>query len=286
MDNRSARSFRLGLIQMDSGIDIHENLRTVLALAEEAVAEGAKCIALPEVFDVIDDDREPAQALSENTALRALAKMARDHKVWIHAGSVKEAHEGGKPFNASVLLNDRGEIEAVYRKLHLFDVVLPSGVPILESNSMRAGDHVVVADTPFGRFGMSICYDVRFPELYRTLRKRGAEILFVPSNFTEETGRDHWEVLLRSRAIENGCYVVAAAQAGTKYHGRASYGHSMVVDPWGNVLARIPDEPGVRVVDIDRAVLESVRSRLPFANRRGDIWPLEISAVTNPIEPK
>jgi nitrilase len=199
-----------------------------------------------------------------------LAGMAREHRMWIHGGSVLEI-DGERVFNTSVLFDRDGELVARYRKIHLFDADPPGAVPSRESFLFSAGDEVVVADTEFGRAGMSICYDVRFPELYRSLAVRGATIVFVPASFREETGRAHWDVLLRARAIEDQVLVVAAAQWGSwgsPGRERHNQGNSMVVDAWGTVLARADDGVGVTCVDVDLDEVRRVREILPALRHR------------------
>jgi predicted amidohydrolase len=202
--------------------------------------------------------------------VRRLADLARRHEMWIHGGSVLE-RDGDAVFNTSVLLGRGGEIVATYRKLHLFDADPPGGVPSRESFLFSAGVDVVTAETEFGRVGMSICYDVRFPELYRRLATLGATLVFVPAAFRYETGKDHWDVLLRARAIEDQTFVVAAAQWGTwGPPGREvrNFGNSLVADPWGRVIARAPDGVGVTLADLDLDAVDSVRGMLPALRHR------------------
>ena len=195
--------------------------------------------------------------------------------VYIQGGSVTEALEGEKrSANTSVLISPQGTILASYRKMHMFDITLTDGTPFRESDRVKPGDTIVTAGTELGVFGLSVCYDVRFPELYRLMALRGAQVIFVPASFTMPTGKDHWEVLLRARAIENGCYIVAAGQIGTK-PAYAAYGNSLVADPWGTVVARARDEEGLVFAEIDLDYLERVRRQIPsLENRRTDCYEI------------
>lgn len=263
---------RVGLCQMNSREDPEANLAQADELIEAAAAEGADLIALPEVWTYLgpaERHRELAEPIPGPVTDR-LAGHARRHRTWILGGSILEAADG-HVHNTSTLISPEGELVARYRKIHLFDVDLPGQPPIRESSTFTAGEEIVTADTDLGRFGLSICYDVRFPELYRALAVRGAEVLFVPAAFTFETGKDHWESLLRARAIENQAYVVAPAQWGTwgrEDENRRCFGNSMVVDPWGAVIARAEDGVGVVCADIDFDHLRRVRDRLPALRHR------------------
>jgi nitrilase len=198
-----------------------------------------------------------------------LAEQARRHGVWLVGGTIPlRASEPGKMRAACLLLNDRGERVARYDKMHLFDVALPNGEQYQESNVFEAGDQVVVVDTPFGRLGLAVCYDLRFPELFRVMLDQGAEVFALPAAFTALTGKAHWEVLLRARAIENLAYVVAAAQGGYHANGRETYGDSLIASPWGEVLDRLPRGSGVVMAELDRARLAQVRASLPSIHHR------------------
>jgi predicted amidohydrolase len=260
-------------IQMTSTADRARNLATALRLVNEAAELGARLIALPENFAFMgpDPDRCAGAEPVEGPTIAALQQVARRREVHILAGSIAEqVAEPGKTSNTSVLIGRDGAVAAIYRKIHLFDATLPDGERYAESATVLAGDRttVALADTPVGRVGLSICYDLRFPELYRGLSILGAEILCVPSAFTVFTGRDHWEVLLRARAIENQCWVLAPAQVGQHGPGRETYGNAMLVDPWGQVLARCSGGEGVCVARFDRARLEQVRRTLPALRHR------------------
>ncbi|HEX7464060.1 MAG TPA: carbon-nitrogen hydrolase family protein [Actinomycetota bacterium] len=264
---------RVALCQMNSRDDVEANLRRAGELLEEAAGGGADLAGLPEVWTYVGSaarHREVAEPVPGRTS-DWLSETALRHRMWILGGSILEAGDDGKVFNTSLLVDREGELVARYRKIHLFDVELPGQPPIRESFSYTPGDEIVTAETEFGRVGLSICYDVRFPELYRALVVRGAEIVFVPSAFTFETGKDHWDVLLRARAIEGQTFVLAPAQWGTwgrSGSGRRCYGNSLAVDPWGRVVARAPDGVGVTFAELDLGEVSRVRERLPALRHR------------------
>jgi predicted amidohydrolase len=254
------------VVQMTSTADVERNLATAERLVDEAAARGARFVSLPENFAFLRSEGEPvpeAQALDGPWVAR-LAALARRHGVTLLLGSLPEKVPAeARVYNTSVLIGPDGGTLAVYRKMHLFDIDLPGLEHLKESRAVLPGTEVVVAAAPFGMVGLSICYDVRFPELYRRLARQGARVLAVPSAFTERTGKDHWEVLLRARAIENLAYVVAAAQTGHHGKGRTSHGHAMIVDPWGAVLAQVPDGEGVAVAVLDFERQDRLRLELP-----------------------
>ncbi|MGE5126601.1 MAG: carbon-nitrogen hydrolase family protein [Betaproteobacteria bacterium] len=254
------------VVQMTSTTDVERNLSTAEGLVTRAAERGARLVTLPENFAFLRSEGQPvpdAQPL-DGPWVRRMADLARRHALTLLLGSIPERIDGdSRVQNTSVLLGPDGTTLAAYRKLHLFDIDLPGMEHLKESRSVVAGSEVVVADSPAGRLGLSICYDLRFPELYRSLAQRGAQVLCVPSAFTERTGKAHWEVLLRARAIENLAYVVAPAQVGHHGGGRASHGQAMIVDPWGTVLAQVPDGEGVALADLDFARLERLRRELP-----------------------
>ena len=259
-------------VQMTSTAEVERNLDRAGRLVAAAAARGARLVGLPENFAFLRSEGEPVpepQSL-DGPWTRRMADLARQHHLTLLLGSLPEKVEGDtRVYNTSVLVGPDGTTLAAYRKIHLFDIDLPGLEHLKESRSVRAGEAVVVADTPAGRIGLSICYDVRFPELYRRLTREGARVLAVPSAFTDRTGKDHWEVLLRARAIENQCYVIAAAQIGDHDSGRTCYGRSMIIDPWGTVLAQAPDTTGITVADLDVDRLAAIRAELPsLANRR------------------
>lgn len=265
-----SRTMRLAAIQMCSGKEVDRNLERAVALVNRAADEGADVVALPENFALMGSDRERAQAAQDldGIVLEELGRVAKERSVLLLAGTVLECSRDEadpRPYNTSVLFDRLGSPIAVYRKMHLFDVSLPDGVPYRESEWVRPGDEPVVAFVEGVGFGLSICYDLRFPELYRLLAYRGARVVFVPSAFTVETGKDHWMPLTRARAIENQVYIVAPAQFGRHESGRITYGHSIIVDPWGTVLAQAPQKESVLWADADFGYLEELRSRVPVA---------------------
>jgi predicted amidohydrolase len=253
-------------IQMTAGNDKRANLERAERLVRVGAARGANLVALPEVFNWRGKRAEQAAAAEtlDGESLSLMSRLARELRIHIVAGSITERGEdNSRSYNTSVLLGPDGARIAVYRKIHLFDVDLPARVTVRESDSKIAGADVVCAETPVGAIGLSICYDLRFPELYRRLAFAGARILMVPSAFTFPTGEAHWEPLLRARAIENQAYVIAPAQFGPNIYGYSDYGNSMIVDPWGRVLARAADQEGVVVAPIDLEYQDRVRSELP-----------------------
>jgi predicted amidohydrolase len=263
---------RVALCQTNCGDDVAANEAQVFGLLEEAGTAGVDLAALPEVWPYQGSAPQVRAAAEpiDGPRVARLAEVARRYRMWIHGGSVLEL-EGERVFNTSVLLDRDGEIRATYRKIHLFDADPPGGQPSRESFLYSSGDAVVVAETEFGRVGLSICYDVRFPELYRQLAVQGATITFIPAAFRFETGKDHWDVLARARAIEDQCFVIAAAQWGTwgpPGRERRNFGNSLVVDPWGIVLARATDGVGVTVAELDLAEVERVRRVLPALRHR------------------
>ena len=253
-------------IQMTTSADKAANLAKAERLIRLAAARGAQFVGLPEVFNWRGKrSEEPAAAESlEGETLTLMAQLARELRINLLAGSITEYAPGeAKRYNTSVLFGPDGARLAVYRKIHLFDVDLPGRVTIKESDVKLGGRELVTATTGLGTVGLSICYDLRFPELYRRLASAGARILAIPSAFTFTTGEAHWEVLIRSRAIENQSFVIAPAQFGPNVHGFSDYGNSMIVDPWGRVLARAPDQEGVIIAPLDMEYLERVRRELP-----------------------
>jgi len=264
---------RVGVVQMTSVDDVARNLAAAADLLAEAADRGAQLVALPENFAYLRREGLPvpcAQGLDGEIA-GFLRERARQHGIWLLGGTLPERISGdSRIHNTSLLVDPQGEISAVYRKIHLFDVDLRAsgGDAFVESSTVAPGKDVVVAETPFGGLGLSVCYDVRFPELYRRMAEVGARFLAVPSAFTPETGKDHWEVLLRARAIENQAFVLAPAQCGRHSESRESYGRSMIVDPWGLVLAQLGDHPGVAVADCDPERLEQTRASVPALRHR------------------
>lgn len=267
MDGSSA-TMRLAAIQMCSGKDMERNLEKALRLVERAADGGADVIALPENFALMGSDRERAKFAQDldGPLLSELRRVAKERNVVVLAGTILERSSDEadrRPYNTSVLFDRKGSAVAVYRKIHLFDVSLADGVSYRESESVRPGNDPVVAFVEGIGFGLSICYDLRFPELYRLLAMRGAQVVFLPAAFTLETGKDHWMPLLRARAIENQVYIVAPAQFGVHDSGRVTYGHAAIVDPWGAVLAQAPQKESVVWAEADFKYQEEIRSRVP-----------------------
>ena len=263
----SDRKVKVACVQLRCSDDIAENVRTASALIRDAHKMGAQFIATPENTGLMAADAgaklEKSVAEADDKALPQFAHLAEELGIWLLVGSLAIKVAEGKTANRSYLIGPTGRIAARYDKIHLFDVNLPSGESYRESNTVAPGAEAVVAETPFARIGLSVCYDLRFPHLYRALAKAGAEILTVPSAFTETTGKPHWHVLLRARAIENGCFVIAPAQGGTHANGRKTYGHSLIVGPWGDILAEAGKDPGVITADLDLGEVAEVRGRLP-----------------------
>ncbi|ACL67041.1 Nitrilase/cyanide hydratase and apolipoprotein N-acyltransferase [Anaeromyxobacter dehalogenans 2CP-1] len=267
----AAPTYLLGAVQMTSTADRSRNLETAVRLVNEAADLGARLIGLPENFAYMgpEEGRRAGAETLEGPTVRALSEVARRRGVYVLAGSIAEkVDDPGKTANTSVLIADDGRVAAAYRKIHLFDVSIPDGARYAESEVVVPGDKVVIAPTPLGRVGLTVCYDLRFPELYRKLAGLGAEVITIPAAFTLFTGKDHWEVLLRARAIENLAYVMAPAQVGRHSASRQTFGNAMIVDPWGVVLARCPDGEGVCVAPFRRERLEQVRQELPALKHR------------------
>ena len=267
----------VALVQTDAGPDPDANIARAAELAATAAAAGARLVALPEYLQYRGPDdgyRASARPIPGPFTAPFEAVAAR-HACWILAGTLAETSgDPQRPYNTSVLIGPDGAIKARYRKIHLFDVAVDAGPVDVESARMSGGDVTVVVDVEGVSLGLSICYDVRFPELYRTLALAGAEVLAVPSNFTERTGRDHWEVLLRARAIENGAWVIAPSQTGGP-PGQPAFGRSMVIDPWGLVVAQAPDRESIVHATIDTDRVASVRRQIPaLANRRPTTYRL------------
>jgi deaminated glutathione amidase len=272
-------------IQMNSREDKSANIETALALIDQAAAGGARLVALPEIWPYLgpeEGNRDAAEPVP-GPITDLLAERAARHGIFIHAGSIHESREGDpKVFNTAVVIGPSGGIIAKYSKIHMFDVVLDSVASYEESATVAPGDEIVTVDIDGVRVGMSICYDLRFPELFRILALQGAEIIILPAAFTMTTGKDHWEVLIRARAIENQVYMIAPAQVGADSSGRWCYGRSMIVDPWGVVLATAPDVETTIHATLDRSILQKVRRQIPsLTNRMPDryVWPEQLAGV-------
>jgi predicted amidohydrolase len=260
-------AFRVGLIQMRSGRTPQANIDAAANLIGEAHERGAEYVLTPEMTNIMELSREKLFAAivpeERDIALATFRELARKLSLYIHVGSLAIKVSPDKAGNRSFLINPKGEIVARYDKIHMFDVDLANGESYRESRNFRAGELAILTDLPWGRFGLTICYDLRFPALYRALAEAGATMLTIPSAFTRQTGEAHWHVLVRARAIENGCFVLAAAQGGAHENGRETYGHSLVVDPWGKILAEGGTAPGVIFAEIDPAQVTVARAKIP-----------------------
>ena len=273
---------RVACVQMTSRADKAANLETAERLVAQAAATGADIVVLPEKWNAIGDAavyHATAEPLDGGESVAAMSGWARTHGITLVGGSIAERRDGREKLsNTSIVFDSDGEIVATYRKIHLFDVEV-GGVVYRESEAEEPGGEAVLAEAEDWKLGLSVCYDVRFPELYRILALEGAHIVTVPAHFTTPTGKDHWQVLLRARAIENQLYVVAAAQVGETLPGKPAYGRSLIVDPWGLVLAQAPDEQTVISAELDRDHLEEIRAKLPsLANRQANAyrWPAPV----------
>jgi len=269
---------RIALYQAQSGIDPSANAKKLVGAVRDAAAGGAAMLFTPEMSGMLDREREravgKARPESDDEVLAAVRAAAAEAGIWVHLGSLALKGEGGKLVNRGFVIDDKGEIRARYDKIHLFDVDLPTGESWRESAMYQAGESaVIVPDTPVGKLGLTICYDLRFPELFQRLSEAGADLISVPAAFTVPTGKAHWQVLLRARAIEAELFVVAAAQAGRHEDGRETYGHSLVADPWGEVLIEMGEEPGLAFAEIDPGRIADVRSRIPVHGHRREIGP-------------
>jgi predicted amidohydrolase len=259
--------FRAACVQLRSGEDIAENIREAARWIRAAARDGAEFIATPENTTLMapDGGAKLAQSHDEahDPALPLFSDLAKELGIWLLIGSLAIKVSAGKTANRSYLFSPDGKVAARYSKIHLFDVDLPSGETYRESNTVAGGTEAVVADTPWGKIGLSVCYDIRFANLYRALAKKGAFAFTAPSAFTETTGKAHWHVLLRARAIENGAFVIAPAQGGLHANGRRTYGHSLIVSPWGDILAEGGSDPGIVAAEIDPDWSRQARAKVP-----------------------
>jgi len=259
---------KVAAIQMASGPNIQANLDEAAKLIDDAVASGAQLLVLPENFAqmaMADTERvQQAEIHGDGLIQTFLSSQAAKHKIWLVGGTIPlHSQQAGKALASCLLFNDQGEEVACYNKIHMFDVLLTDSESYNESATTEAGDKPVVVDTPFGRLGLAICYDLRFPELFRSMVNDGMNICALPSAFTANTGKAHWEALIRARAIENQCYMIASAQGGYHLNGRETHGDSMIVDHWGNVLDRLVSGSGVVLADIDLELLDTTRKNFP-----------------------
>ncbi len=267
MSAAASASFTAALVQMRSGLAQSANLDAATALIEEAKTRGADYVQTPEMTNIMELRHErlfDAIVPEENDlALLRFRELARKLGLYLHVGSLAIKLTSDKAANRSFLIDRKGDIVARYDKIHMFDVDLADGESYRESRNFRPGEIAVASDLPWGRLGLTICYDLRFPALYRALAEAGCSFIAIPSAFTRQTGEAHWHVLIRARAIENGCYVLAAAQGGKHENGRETFGHSLIVDPWGRVVAEGGSEPGLIMATIDPAAVAAARGRVP-----------------------
>jgi predicted amidohydrolase len=286
-------TFKVALVQMRSGLTPQANLEAAIKFIDEAKRAGADYVQTPEMTNILALNRDQLLAAivpEENDAsLATFRELAQKLKLYLHIGSLAIKVSPDRAANRSFLINPKGDVIARYDKIHMFDVDLANGESYRESRNYRPGELAVVIDLPWGRLGLSICYDLRFPALYRALGEAGASFLAIPSAFTRQTGEAHWHVLQRARAIENGCFVFAAAQGGKHEHGRETFGHSLVVDPWGRILAEGGTEPGVVMAEVDPSEVATARGRVPSLQhgRRFEILepmaePTHLHAVRGP----
>ena len=263
----SASTFKAAMIQMRAGLDPGANIDAAVRFIGEAKSAGADYVLTPEMTNILAAKREQLFAAiveeQSDPALATLRELARKLGIHVHIGSLAIKISPDRAANRSFLIDPKGDILARYDKIHMFDVDLQGGESYRESRNYRPGELAMLADMPWGRMGMTVCYDLRFPALYRALAEAGATMLAIPSAFTKQTGEAHWHVLIRSRAIENGCFVFAAAQGGTHENGRDTFGHSLIVDPWGRIIAEGGIEPGIVMAEIDPAEVANARARIP-----------------------
>jgi deaminated glutathione amidase len=263
----AASTFTAGLIQMRSGLDPAANLDAAARMIAQAKGAGADYVQTPEMTNLLAANREQLLATirseEDDATLAGFCELARKHDLYVHVGSLAIRISPDRAANRSFLIDRRGDIVARYDKIHMFDVDLANDESYRESRNYRPGEIAVASDLPWGRLGLTVCYDLRFPALYRALAEAGCSFLAIPSAFTRQTGEAHWQVLMRARAIENGAFVLAAAQGGKHESGRETFGHSLVVDPWGRVIAEGGIEPGVVMATIDPAEVSGARAKIP-----------------------
>ncbi|MEN1968742.1 carbon-nitrogen hydrolase family protein [Lentibacillus sp. N15] len=266
---------RVAAIQLNSRDNKKENISKALKLVKEAANKGAEFIVLPEYVDYMGEDSEKVgigETIPGPTS-DAFASVAKEYNVYLHCGSILEKADGQRVYNTSILLNGKGEIVKLYRKIHLYDAEFEGRYTIKESDTIKPGSDVVTAETDFGTVGMTICYDIRFPELFRSLAIQGSKVIFVPAAFPLYTGAHHWEILLRARAIENQCYIIAAGQFGTVPPEQVEFGNSMIIDPWGTVLARAPEREAIIMQELDLDYIDQVRGKIScMAHRRPEVY--------------
>jgi predicted amidohydrolase len=267
---------RIAIFQSRTGVDPSANAEAIVSAIEQAAKGGAEMLFTPEMSGLLDRDvdraRQNVTSADQDQVLAACRAGAKGNGIWLHLGSLAVAAEGGKFANRGFVIDRGGEVRASYDKIHLFDVDLPTGESWRESNVYRGGSEAVVVDgTPVGKLGLTICYDLRFPGLFARLAEAVADLIAVPAAFTVPTGKAHWEILLRARAIEAGVFIVAAAQCGRHEDGRETYGHSLVVDPWGTIQLDMRDQVGVAFAEVDLGKVDEVRGRVPAIRHRREV---------------
>lgn len=266
--------YRIALAQMNSDGNVEVNLKKMEKMTAEAAAGGADLIAFPENAEYIGTDYPGNAQDVPGPVTKCMGRWAQKYGIYLHCGSITRKKQNGMPWNTSLLFNRSGDIIGKYSKIHMFDISIDAGPSYRESDETTPGDEIVICDTKLGCFGMAICYDMRFPEIFRLMAQQGAQVIFVPADFTMTTGKDHWMPLLRSRAIENTCYIAAPGQIGQKPEFTA-YGKSMVIDPWGDVISMASDEEQVIFADINTEFIEKIRRQVPsLKNIRGDVYSL------------
>ena len=269
------RQYQVAMIQMDTRDDKEANLAAAKGMVEQAAQRGAKLIVLPETMNFIGRGYSgQAEPIPGGKTCTMFQELAQKYGVWIETGSMPETVEGAKPRNTAALIDPSGRVVCKYSKMHMFDVDITNGPSYHESAHNTIGQDIVLADTELGMLGFAVCYDLRFPEIFRLMAMHGAQVILVPTSFTMNTGKDHWEPLMRARAIENGVFMVGPSQIGQKT-GMNAYGKSLAVDPWGNVIAKASDRPGITMLDIDLDLIDQIREQVPsLANRREDAYTL------------
>jgi len=273
--------FAVACLQINGSDDMDANLDKVLRLLTDAANAGADMIFMPENVVKMtwgsENIRAGAFAEDEHPAIKAFKAFARERNIWLHCGTLAIPAPSGKIFNRTYIIDPTGQIVGNYDKLHMFDVDLGKGERYAESNTFEAGERAVAVDLPWGRLGLSVCYDLRFPYLYRALAQSGTDFLAIPAAFTKQTGEAHWDVLLRARAIETGCYVFAPAQTGTHVNGRQTYGHALIIDPWGEVLADAGTGEGFIIADVDPMFIDNARGKIPCLKHSREIGDIVIT---------
>lgn len=276
--NMTRPELQCAVVQLQSGDDVAANLSAVQQHVAEAARRGARLVVLPENFAYFGPEERKGQVAEalhqpQGPIARCLADLCRKHDLFLIGGGMPEVSgDVSRPYNTCVVVNPAGEVQARYQKIHLFDVTLPSGDKMHESRATTPGNAVVLVDVEGYRVGLSVCYDLRFPLLYAELRRRGADVLVVPAAFTQQTGQDHWRPLLQARAIENQCWLLAAGQWGVHPGGKTTFGHSMIIDPWGTVVGECPNRPSSVVHPVDATSLDDVRARIPCFEHRRTPW--------------